>query len=690
MGNPLPLNLAQECRKAQKILTEFVDPAHGGLDRVIPMSVLRRAQGFAIFSVARLGFLMSARAGSGVVVARMPDNSWSPPSALGLGGLGAGFNAGLDVTDFLIVLNSKQAVRSFMATGSLQLGGNLSVAVGPLGRAAEASGNLSSSGNLAAMFSYSKSKGLYGGVSVEGTVLVDRSDANSKAYHRNVTAKQILSGSVECPGFAQPLLSLIEKYTLSGEVRNGLDGYRSQRKDSWRGSEGYYGDSDMDSLDRDLRTTHLSSSFSPNASPSVEGGVWDDHRKRQGYAFADQSGGTAVRTNSPTKTRKTFLGDTYARGSDYSLDKTEAVFDVPSDKYSFHSSSQPNGKGTFAKAGVQPRRSAPPFSELSEYGAERTRQPTASFPTKFDNDSSTDESEHNHMRDRRPQDPFDLGDYEEDFVFGTQRGNGAPGRAGLSSRNDKYDHLDTEVNQISRRAAQDKIDLIDFSDNTDKRLHSPYRRKPSGMDALDKELQQSRGSLSTDESHEKHHGDRPDWRADYGLPPENYATAAPPTRPQMHARTSSAQRLWNRVRGNSQSKVPTYNDWRIRDSHTPPSWSPSTANRKTNVSTERFHTSSPSQSQASALADAMGRTGSTTPKAFFSSRTSTPAAASTPSYELQVVAMFDFEGQEDDDLSFKRGDVIDILRRTHNRDDWWLGRCHGNVGNLPANFTKDL
>jgi lipid-binding SYLF domain-containing protein len=136
-----------------------------GLDRIIPLTVLRRAKGFAIFSIFRLGFLLTARAGSGVVIAKLPDGTWSAPSALGIGGIGGGFSAGAEVTDFIVVLNSRSAVRSFMATGSLQLGGNLSVAVGPVGRSAEASGALNSSGKVAAMFSYSKSQGLFGGES---------------------------------------------------------------------------------------------------------------------------------------------------------------------------------------------------------------------------------------------------------------------------------------------------------------------------------------------------------------------------------------------------------------------------------------------------------------------------------------------------------------------------------------------
>lgn len=66
------------------------------------------------------------------------------------------------MTEFLIVLNSQSALKSFMSAGSLTLGGNLSVAVGPLGRNGEVTGSLNTKGKVAAMYSYSKTKGLFG------------------------------------------------------------------------------------------------------------------------------------------------------------------------------------------------------------------------------------------------------------------------------------------------------------------------------------------------------------------------------------------------------------------------------------------------------------------------------------------------------------------------------------------------
>ncbi|GMK55866.1 hypothetical protein CspeluHIS016_0209220 [Cutaneotrichosporon spelunceum] len=213
INSPLPTSLRDECRKAARIVHSFVDTHNNGLDKVIPRFVLERAAGFAIFTVAKAGFLFSARAGSGLVIARAEDGSWTPPTAIGVAGVGFGGQAGAEVTDFLIVLNSRSAVASFMAAGSLTLGGNLSIAVGPLGRNAEGSGSLNTKGKLAAMYSYSKTKGLFGGVSVEGTVIAERQDANRLAYGNNTTAKQILTGSFDPPDWAYVLIDELNRST---------------------------------------------------------------------------------------------------------------------------------------------------------------------------------------------------------------------------------------------------------------------------------------------------------------------------------------------------------------------------------------------------------------------------------------------------------------------------------------------
>ncbi|KAJ3546373.1 hypothetical protein NM688_g5520 [Phlebia brevispora] len=268
----IPQPLAKECAKASKIFRSFVDGANNGLDGVIPRSVLENAKGFAIFTVFKAGFLFSARGGSGIVIARLPDGTWSAPSAIGTAGVGFGGQAGAEMTDFLVTLNSRSAVQSFMSAGSLTLGGNLSIAIGPLGRNGEASGSLNTKGKVAAMYSYSKTRGLFGGVSLEGSVIVERSDANAQAYRHDVTAKMLLSGSIPPPEWASVLIRTLEQCT-------GFPGNRDWVTDRYdRYDDGYMFDGVESPRDRNGDGLGRSSSGrrSPSRKDSYGYGLEDD------------------------------------------------------------------------------------------------------------------------------------------------------------------------------------------------------------------------------------------------------------------------------------------------------------------------------------------------------------------------------------------------------------------------------
>lgn len=209
INNPIPRNLKNETKKAAKILASFVKPNQIlGADQVIPPRILKNAKGLAVVTVLKAGFLFSGRAGSGVIVARLPDGSWSGPSAITMAGAGAGGLIGAELTDFVFILNTPDAVKSFSEFGTFTLGGNVSVAAGPLGRNAEASAS-ASMGGVAAVFSYSKTKGLFAGISVEGSVIMERREANRKFYGDNCTSKLILTGKVRPPPAAEPLLRVL-------------------------------------------------------------------------------------------------------------------------------------------------------------------------------------------------------------------------------------------------------------------------------------------------------------------------------------------------------------------------------------------------------------------------------------------------------------------------------------------------
>lgn len=179
-------------------------------------------QGLAILTVIKAGFLGSARFGSGLVVARLPDGSWSAPSAIATGGAGFGGQIGFELTDFVFILNDASAVKTFSQAGSLTLGGNVSIAAGPVGRNAEAAG-AASLRSVAGIFSYSKTKGLFAGVSLEGSVIIERKDANTKLYGRQISAKELLSGAERPPPQAHPLLSILNSRAFSGMSTGSMD-----------------------------------------------------------------------------------------------------------------------------------------------------------------------------------------------------------------------------------------------------------------------------------------------------------------------------------------------------------------------------------------------------------------------------------------------------------------------------------
>ncbi|XP_053057303.1 SH3 domain-containing YSC84-like protein 1 isoform X1 [Acinonyx jubatus] len=232
MNNPIPSNLKSEAKKAAKILREFTEiTSRNGPDKIIPAHVIAKAKGLAILSVIKAGFLVTARGGSGVVLARLPDGKWSAPSAIGIAGLGGGFEIGIEVSDLVIILNYDRAVEAFAKGGNLTLGGNFTVAVGPLGRNLEGNVALRSS---AAVFTYCKSRGLFAGVSLEGSCLIERKETNRKFYCQDIRAYDILFGDMPRPAQAEDLYEILdsftEKYENEGQRINARKAAKQQRK----------------------------------------------------------------------------------------------------------------------------------------------------------------------------------------------------------------------------------------------------------------------------------------------------------------------------------------------------------------------------------------------------------------------------------------------------------------------------
>ena len=192
----------------QEVVNQSAETLRGFYDmpeQQIPRRILREARGLAIMRVLKAGFVFSGKGGEGVVVARTA-HGWSGPSFIGLGGAGWGLQIGAQLTDFIFVLNNDAAVRAFSRDGNVKLGADVSAAAGPVGRDLQAGVT-----PTAAVYAYSRSQGLFAGISLEGAIIGTQKTANDRYYGRVVSARTILSGRVMPPQGAQRLLGLLDR-----------------------------------------------------------------------------------------------------------------------------------------------------------------------------------------------------------------------------------------------------------------------------------------------------------------------------------------------------------------------------------------------------------------------------------------------------------------------------------------------
>ncbi|TVY81336.1 SH3 domain-containing-like protein [Lachnellula suecica] len=205
-----PQNLGAESDKAARILKSFCkdgfyteqpasrpgSPGPKNKPKVlvkIPQKVIQNCVGLAIFSTMRTGLWVSGAGGSGVLVAKKDDGSWSPPSGILVHTLGVGFMAGIDIYDCVIVINNKKALEAFSKM-RLSLGGEVSVVAGPVGTGGILESELLK--NRKPVFSYMKSRGLYAGIQADGTIIIERNDENARFYGEKLPVGAILAGQV--------------------------------------------------------------------------------------------------------------------------------------------------------------------------------------------------------------------------------------------------------------------------------------------------------------------------------------------------------------------------------------------------------------------------------------------------------------------------------------------------------------
>ena len=174
----------QQSEKAARVFREIMDTP----DKGIPQELLDDAECVAVFpSVFKAGFIFGGRGGRGVASCRTAVG-WSAPAFCNLGGGSFGLQIGAQSTDFVMLFMNKDGLNSLLSD-QFTLGGDASVAAGPVGRQAGAETDLKLNAKI---LSYSRSKGLFAGLELKGVVIKPDKDDMRDVYGEGVTAKEVL------------------------------------------------------------------------------------------------------------------------------------------------------------------------------------------------------------------------------------------------------------------------------------------------------------------------------------------------------------------------------------------------------------------------------------------------------------------------------------------------------------------
>jgi lipid-binding SYLF domain-containing protein len=200
-----------QLQKATNVLNEIM----GTPDKGIPDELLERAVCVGIVpSQVKFAFGIGGTYGRGMLVCRRGGNgAWGAPSMFTLGGGSFGFQIGGKATDVVFVVMNPDGARK-LVQDSVKLGAEASAAAGPVGRSATGATDVQLHAEI---LSYSRSQGLFAGLSLDGSVLKQDADDNRKLYGREVSAKEILiDGTVRTPRAARGLDSTLAKYSPKG------------------------------------------------------------------------------------------------------------------------------------------------------------------------------------------------------------------------------------------------------------------------------------------------------------------------------------------------------------------------------------------------------------------------------------------------------------------------------------------
>lgn len=197
----------ERVENAGKVMQEILNAPDS-----IPQSVLDKADCVVVLpSVLKAAFVFGGSYGRGVMTCRGGKEfhgKWGAPTMMALEGGSAGLQIGGEATDFVLLLMNSRSATGILSS-KVKLGGDASAAAGPVGRTASAETDATMRADI---LSYSRARGAFAGVSLEGSTLRPDNDANKNLYGKKIEAKEIvLNGAVKAPPSASTLISTLEK-----------------------------------------------------------------------------------------------------------------------------------------------------------------------------------------------------------------------------------------------------------------------------------------------------------------------------------------------------------------------------------------------------------------------------------------------------------------------------------------------
>jgi len=195
---------AERALKAAEVLNETM----GAPDKGVPDYLLERAKAIAVIPhVVKGAFGVGGRYGKGLIIARK-GKGWGTPSYIDIGGGSFGLQLGVSASDLVLVFTDQGGVKALLE-GKLKLGADASVVAGPVGRNAEAGTDIQLKSGI---YSYSRSKGLFAGIALEGAVLTINDSANHEVYGKAVSGTDILmNGTVAPNATVMPFVRAVQK-----------------------------------------------------------------------------------------------------------------------------------------------------------------------------------------------------------------------------------------------------------------------------------------------------------------------------------------------------------------------------------------------------------------------------------------------------------------------------------------------